>query len=398
MKLAFIVQRYGLDVCGGAELHCRVLAEHLAKYFEVEVLTTCAKDHATWKNEYKEGTEKINGIAVHRFKSDKERDMNEFGELSGKIFNKSHGLSEELDWMKLQGPYCPGLIQYINNNKDSYDYFIFFTYLYFLTYFGIRIAPEKSLFIPIAASDDLPIRLELFNDVFNLPKAIIYSTVEEKESINKRFNNSSIPSITIGVGVDIPKDIKSNRFRKRFGIDKEFILYIGRIEEGKGCQELFDHFIRYNNETKSNLKLVLMGKSTMKIPEHKDIIPLGFISENEGKFDVIDACALLIQPSPYECLSLVLLEAFSMKKPVLVNGKCKALKFHCLNSNAGLYYENYDEFKEALDLLLSDKNLRRKMGLNGKKYFNANYTWDAVEKAYLNFFKRLNNERSEASI
>jgi len=388
MKLAFIVQRYGLEVCGGAELHCRLLAEHLSKYFEVEVLTTCAKDYLTWKNEYKKGTEKINGVAVHRFKNDKERNMNEFSKLSGKIFNKPHGLSEELDWMKMQGPYCPELIQFIKKNNNKYNFIVFFSYLYFLTYFGIRIAPEKSLLIPMA-DDSLPLTyLELFKDIFSLPKAIIYNVKEERNNVNIKFNNSNILSDTIGVGVDIPKDIKSDRFRNKYGIDGEFILYIGRIEECKGCLELFDHFIRYKNETKSNLKLVLMGKPTMKIPEHKDIIPLGFISEKD-KFDGLDASALLILPSYYESLSMAVLEAFSIQKPVLVNGKCKVLKAHCLDSNAGLCYENYDEFKGTLDLLLSDKILRREMGLNGKKYFNANYTWDAVEKKYLNLFERL---------
>ena len=61
MKLAVVVQRYGADISGGAELHARYIAERLARHASVEVVTTCARDYVTWKNELPAGVEQVNG-------------------------------------------------------------------------------------------------------------------------------------------------------------------------------------------------------------------------------------------------------------------------------------------------------------------------------------------------
>ena len=59
MKIAVVAQRYGADINGGAELHARYVAEHLARHAEVEVLTTCAQDYVTWANEFPAGVETV---------------------------------------------------------------------------------------------------------------------------------------------------------------------------------------------------------------------------------------------------------------------------------------------------------------------------------------------------
>lgn len=390
MKLAFVVQRYGLEVNGGAELLCRQVAEHLSKSFDVEVLTTCAVDYITWKNEYPPGKQMLNGLTIWRFPVDKPRDILKFNNFSKKIFGDiDHGEDDEIEWMKLQGPYSPQLFDFIRAKRDAYDYFIFFTYLYCTTFFGLPLVKDKAILVP-TAHDEPPIYLNIFNKIFISPKAICYNTEEERRFVNKKFNNHHILNDVIGVGFDVPKELSPNAFRDKYKVSYKFLTYIGRIDESKGCGELFDYFTRYKEEKKTDLKLILLGKSAMEIPENSDIISLGFISE-EDKFDEIAASDLMIMPSKYESFSMVLMEAWGCKKAVLVNGRCDVLKGHCLRSNGGLWYEDYEEFKECLDLLISDDQLRSKMEENGKRYVEENYSWPKIEEKYIRLIDTLSN-------
>jgi hypothetical protein len=96
MKIAVVVQRYGADINGGAELHARYIAERLARHATVEVFTTCAKDYITWKNELAAGEEKVHGVTVRRFPVSSPRNPDDFGRRSHDIFNNQHSMADEL--------------------------------------------------------------------------------------------------------------------------------------------------------------------------------------------------------------------------------------------------------------------------------------------------------------
>lgn len=390
MKIAIVVQRYGAEIVGGAEFATKQIAEHLSKRFEVEVLTTCAKDYLTWKNEYRKGTEIINNVVVRRFEVQKGRKMNKFRKIEETVFyGDSHTLDDEYLWVDLQGPYSPSLIHHIHKNKDNYNCFIFFTFRYFPTVYGLPAVSEKSLLIPFA-EDDPALDLEIVkNAVFNSAQAILFSTPEEKRLIERKVGKIDKLSDIVGCGIDIP-EIDENIVEKtavKYNL-RDYIVYLGRIDGIKGCYTLFDFFIRYINEVNANIDLVLAGLEVIKIPKHPNIKFLGFVSEEE-KFALLKGAKLLIIPSIAESLSLVTLECLGVGTPVLVNGNCDVLKGHCLRSNAGLWYENYDEFKECSDLLLSDKKLREKMGGNGRRYVEENYSWEKVEVKYLRLIEEI---------
>ena len=377
-KILFVVQRYGLEVNGGAELHCRQLAERLKDEYDVSVLTTCAIDYVTWKNEYKEGIEHINGVKVIRKKVDFERNQKKFNKISAKLNNEKDNINLGIEWQEAQGPHSSELIKYLENHKDDYDVIIFLTYLYYTTYFGLKVAPEKSILIP-TAHDEPPIYYSIFNETFNLPKAILYSTTTERDFVNKRFKNDYIESDIVGLGVDINENAQDINLEKTFGIKDDYVVYIGRIDESKGCKEMFEYFLEYKKAYGSNLKLVLAGKSAMEIPRNKDIVTLGFVSEDE-KVNLIRKSKLLILPSKFESLSLSTLEAMYLKVPVLLNGKCEVLKQHAILSNGGLYYENKWEFIETLDYLIKNFEITERMGENGRRYVDKYYKWDAIIK------------------
>jgi len=387
MTIAFVVQRYGLEINGGAELHCRWVAEHMRKYMPVEVLTSCAHDYITWRNHYPEGEEVISDIRVRRFPVTKPRSPEKFGRLQNYILEREHREKDELAWLEEEGPTSPKLIHFIRKHESDYDYFIFFSYRYYHAYWGIHTVPGKSILVPTAEHDPV-IHLKIFRDLFRMPRAFIYNSEEERVMIQTLSRNQSVPGLVVGVGTEVPSSFSAERFRQKHGVDGPYMIYVGRIDQNKGCPHLFDHFLRFKKDTGSDIKLVLIGNTVLKIPSHPDVRHLGFLPEEE-KFDALSGAELLVMPSFYESLSMVTLEAWALGRAVLANAHCEVLKGQCQRSNGGLYYENYPEFREALKLLLASPRLRAVLGENGKAYYDANYTWDIIEKKYLAIMNEL---------
>ena len=381
MRICFVVQRYGDEVNGGAEVHARQLAEHVAQYtdHEVEVATTKAIDYVTWRNEYENDEDIVNGLKVHRFPVVNERVQEKFNKISEKVVAGQADAAEQEKWMKLQGPECPALIEWLKANKDNYDRFVFLTYLYYTTYYGLQAVGKKAVLIP-TAHEEWTIHIPMFRKMFELPGAFFYNTTEEKELVNRLFNTSDIPDNEGigGVGVEVPENVSAEAFREKFGIKDKFIIYVGRIDENKCCPELFTYFREYKNRHKdSSLKLVLAGKEIIKVPKADDIISLGFVSE-EDKFNAIAASEFLVLPSRFESLSIVVLEALKLRRPALVTAGCNVLVGHCRRSNAALYYNGYYEFEGCIDYLLSHEDECRAMGENGVKYVDTNYSWKNI--------------------
>ena len=401
-KLAFIVQRYGLEVNGGAEYHCRVIVERLKDLYEVEVLTSCAKDYLSWKNEYPEGVTNINGIPVRRFAVNAPRNWKKFNALSRYLNKKKlhqkvlrlFGLlpafeklqpagtieKAEQKWIDLQGPYIPELVEYLTEQHKAYDALLFFTYLYYPTVRGLQVAPEKSILIP-TAHDEPPIYLSIFKAFFNLPAAILYNTASEKRFVNKLFSNDNIYSDIVGLGVEARADLTPQNTDAIITTGAEFLIYIGRVDPAKGCKLLFDHFLAYKKATRSLLKLVVVGEVFMELPKDEAIIITGFIDESLKTSLLLKAKALVI-PSFYESLSLVTLESMAYGIPVIANKDCEVLKDHVENSHAGFLINDYKSFETALNIIASPQFDAALLSINAKKYVAENYTWDVTIKKY----------------
>jgi len=390
VKLAVVVQRYGLDINGGAELHARYIAEQLGRRAEVDVLTTCARDYITWRNELPAGGSEVNGVRVRRFPVRRERDPERFGRRSHHVFESAHSIADELAWLDAEGPASAALIDAIRRNEAGYDFFIFFSYRYYHAYHGIRAAAPRALLVPTAERDGAA-GLSIFGPIFRGARALMYNSFEERALIQAASGNDAVPHVVVGVGSEVPARTDAQRFRQKYGITSPFIVYIGRIDENKGCKELFSHFERYARAVRGDLTLVLMGTSILPIPDHPRIRHLGFVGD-EDKFDGIAAAEALVMPSYFESLSMVALEAWALGKPVLANGRCDVLQGQCLRSNAGLFYESYEEFLETLALIQSNRPLAFAMGQNGREYFQRHYAWPVIVRKYLEMFDRLRED------
>ena len=392
MKLAVVVQRYGAELNGGAELHARYVAEHLSRHAEVEVLTTCATDYITWRNELDPGVERVNGVPVRRFPVSRERVVDEFGRRSTQVFEEPHSIAAELAWLRSEGPTSPSLINHLRRHPDAYDYCIFFSYRYYHAYHGIRVAESRAVLVPTAERDPA-LGLRIFGGSFRSVRALMYNSYEERALIHAVSNNEGVPGVVVGIGSEVPAHPEPQRFRQTTGINGRVLIYVGRIDENKGCRELFDYFQRYARLS-PELTLVLIGNPVMPIPTHPKIRHLGYVTDQE-KFDAIAAADLLVMPSQYESLSMVSLEAWALGRPVLANGRCDVLCGQCIRSNAGLYYESYEEFAEALHVIVSNSAMRSTLGANGRAYFNAHYAWPVIERKYLEMLDRLEREDAD---
>jgi glycosyltransferase involved in cell wall biosynthesis len=430
MRLALVIQRYGTEVLGGSEHLCRLLAERLAAQHEVEVLTTCARDYVTWKNEYPEGADRIRGVSVRRFANARTRDLEAFNRYSDWIYNNPHARDDEMEWLMQQGPWCPSLIEHLRRHQQQYDVLVFFTYLYAPTVLGLEVNPGKSVLVP-TAHDEPAIKLEIFKDVFGRPGAICYLTDSERRFVQDTFVERPLLEDVTGVGVDIPQQQPHPRvppapdeeppspaadgdgdqgaeeetprgysshaltrgavFRRRHRLYGPIALYGGRIDPGKGCEELIEYFGSYVKEG-GEATLALMGVKLMSLPEDPCVRFAGLLSDRE-RVQALEAATVVVCPSPYESLSLLALEALSVGTPVLVNARSAVLVEHCLRSNGGLYYAERDEFVECLKLLVRDARLRAALGQNGRDYVRRNYRWDVVIGKYERIFASVRNAR-----
>jgi glycosyltransferase involved in cell wall biosynthesis len=434
MKIAFIIQRYGSEVLGGSEQLCRLVAERLAATHDVDVLTTCARDYITWKNEYAEGADRVKGVTVRRFASAATRDLESFNRYSDWIFNNPHSRADEMEWLKQQGPWCPALIDYLKKNHHQYDVMVFFTYLYATTVLGVDVNPGRSIVVP-TAHDEPAIRLEIFKNVFNNAAALCYLTDAERVFVQQAFPDRPLLEELIGVGVDLAQQqpyprmpipavdepapavaqdaadaqddaldddeparsfpshltARGSVFRRRHRIHGAFALYGGRIDPGKGCEELLDYFGSYVKNG-GEASLALMGAKLMSLPEDPHVRFAGMLSEIE-RVQALEAATVVVCPSPYESLSLLALEAMAAGTPVLVNGRSAVLVEHCLRSNGGLWYENRDEFVECMNTLVGDARLRGALGRNGRDYVRRNYRWDVVLGKYERIFNKVRQAR-----
>ncbi len=386
-KIAIINQRYGLEVNGGSELYSRQIAERLIAKYDVEVLTSCAVEYVKWSNYYNEGVEQINGVTVRRFKTLHEREPKVFSALDSMMLSNPH-IEEEISeqWIEHMGPYCPDLVEYVDKHQDEYEAIIVVTYLYYTAVKSIVRIKNKAIFIPTAHQEPF-IHFDMYKKVFGAADAYVFLTDEEKDLVHSIFHNENVPYEVMGVGVEVPEVVDSERFKKKYSLDN-YLIYVGRIDEGKDCPRLFKYFLEYKRRVKSDLKLVLMGKAVCDIPKSPDIISLGFVSE-EDKFDGIKGAKALILPSKFESLSISVLEAMTLSVPVIVNGICDVLKGHCVKSNGGLYYKNYFEFEGCINYMMEHPEEYAIMCKNARKYVEDYFQWDDIMKKFDRIIERV---------
>lgn len=411
MKLAFVVPRYGPEVLGGPEHQCRLIAERLAAIHQVDVLTTCATDGRTWSNVHAEGADRLRGVTVRRFATARTTDPAAHRRSADRVFFGRHHRQDEMEWLKQHGPWVPALQDYLERQHAQYDVLVFFTCLHALAVLGLRIAPFKSVVVPVV-QDDAQLELGVFDDVFTSAAAFAFETDDERRLVSSRFHLRSLIDDVVGCGVDLPEGEVSvdggewrlagppdreplpphlegpaNTFRRRHRLYGPFVLNAGRITRGLGCEELLEYFRHYLRDGGDG-RLVLMGSKLMPLGEDAGVRFAGILPDEE-RLHSLQAATVVVIPSPDDSQLMLALEALSVGTPVLVNARATAIVQHCRRSQAGLFYADRWEFAEALKLLIRDGALRSALGRNGRSYVSQHYRWPAVMAKYERLFELL---------
>ena len=392
MKLACVVQRFGAEVTGGSERHCRVVAEHLASHHDVTILTSCAQDYVTWRNVYAPGVSQAGALTVRRFPVARPRHLGRLADISEIVFTTRSSVEEQERWFVENGPEVPDLIEYLRQHGTDYDRVLFWTYRYYQTFFGLPLVADRAILVPTAEEDPL-IWVDIIDRLFALPAGYMFLTPEEAELVQGRASRPLAPSCVIGCGVEPMPPHTADMDLAALGVSDSFILYLGRIEPNKGCETLLEYFDKYLDAGGTPVQLVMAGFPNMPIPEHPLIKCLGVVDEPVREA-LLAKARLLLVPSPYESLSMVLLEAWNQGLPALVNGRCAVLHGQVLRANGGLSYRYASDFAASLAYLLANPDVTRRLGRQGLAYIEQEYRWPHVMRKVEAFIRDSTTRRT----
>lgn len=393
--IAIVIPWYGDNIRGGAEQEANYLAHAIqAAGAPVEVFTTCVVDAASdrGKNTIASGVYEESGITVRRFPV-KKQDLQKLVHVNYKLFS---GMAVPYNEEKIyfsEDINSPVMYQYITENRENYKAFVFLPYLYGITYNGIKRCRGKSILLP-CLHDEGYAHMELVKRMMESVDGIIYLSGPEKEFADETYNLRRVPAMVLGAGVDDgwEDDADPDSFRKKYKINSPFLLYAGRKDPGKKADELINYFIRYKQENRSSkLKLVLIGGGTIPVPVpddlRRDVIDLGFVSI-EDKHNAFAAASVFCNPSRFESFSIVIMEAWLVRKPVIVSAFCPVTRNFAEETNGGLWYGTYEEFALCLDFILDNPDIARQMGENGFEYVKMNFSKKTIAGKYINFINQ----------
>jgi glycosyltransferase involved in cell wall biosynthesis len=379
-RVALVVQRYGVEVNGGAEALARRIAALLRDDLDLTVLTTCALDYHRWADHYPPGSTEVDGVRVIRFPVAAERDPEAFERLSLQAYAAPDDLALGRRWTEAQGPDAPGLISHLRERGTDYDAVAFVTYLYRTTTDGLPLVRERALLVP-TLHDEPPARLHAFDEVMAAPRVLIFSTPEEREFARERFGVEDARARVAGWGLDPSPPSDAERMRA-LGVARPYALCVGRIDLSKGVGDLIEHHSRYRRAVPDGLDLVLAGGGEAPLPRHLWLHRLGFVPD-QTKHDALAGAQVVIVPSPYESLSLVQMEAWAHGRPTLANAASPVLVGQSRRSAGGLWYRDGDEYATMLDLLARSAPLAGAIGRQGARWVTDHCSWDRVREVWL---------------
>ena len=385
MRLLFVPPRFGDATVGGAERLVHALATHaVPEGWIAEVATTCATNHFTWANELPAGEAVEDGVLVRRFEVGAREDLR-YHQLHARVLAGVASYAEELEWLG-HSVWSPDLQQFLEDSTSDYDLAIFSPYLFGTTLWGAQVDPGRSALVP-CLHDEPYARLSIIRRVIEASRGCLFNAPAE-ERLARRLYALRAGGV-VGMGFDAPSGPPAVRFAEPRGLGP-YLLCAGRIEEGKRVDVAVDYAVRYASERRDAPRLVLIGSGTYVPPAEADgiVVHAGLLDPEERRAAYAEALAL-VNASHMESLSIVLMEAWLEGTPGLVAGGSEVLREHAERAGGGFVFGSYEEFRAAVDELVSDAMRRRELGEAGRAYVLGEYGWPAVRERFRDTVEQL---------
>lgn len=390
MKIGIVIPWFSESPSGGAERFAGGLAKAFAQEgYITDILTTCGKD-SFWdwgKDYYEEGSTDYAGVTIRRFSLDM-RNKKLYEKVFGKMSQREQLKYSEQMQMLHETVNSQSMYKFIYMHKNDYV-FIFMPYLFGITFWGTKIAPERSFLLPCLHNEEMA-HLTVVKQMFHRVQGSFFNTVEEMTLAKEIYDLQNDQFIVSGGGVELEYQGDPSRFKQKYNINFPYILYVGRKVAGKNAPLLVELFKKFTSEINVDLKLLLIGKAEEGFERYLDgcesIIDIGEVDERT-KIDAMSGALALCQPSVMESFSIVIMESWLSGTPVIVHEHCEVTKGHVDRSKGGVYFHDYMSFKEQLFQLLNNEVYSNKMSINGKCYVEENYSWRNTVNKMVDFIK-----------
>jgi glycosyltransferase involved in cell wall biosynthesis len=377
--IALVPPRYGSDVVGGAELVLREVAHGLAdRGWEVEVLTTCARDHYTWANHYPAATTRDGEVTVRRFPVLDDTNGADRAALQRALaMGEVPTITQQERWMN-DGLRVPELFHALLDDAERYRAIVVSPYLFWTSFAGGLVAPERTIVRP-CLHDEPEARFELFEPLFTGVAKLWLNTDPELELLDATWPRHA-PAEVMGEGIPVPEAYDPEGFRARHGIgDRRFVLYGGRREGAKNWDALLDGFVAAVRKEDLDLMLVTFGVGDVHVPPDvaDRVLDLGLLGDAD-RDDAFAAASAYLQPSAMESFSRTVMEAWLAGTPVIANAASAVVRWHCERSGAGLTYEDEAGLEQCLRFVAEAPIDAEALARPGRAYVLEHYTWPAT--------------------
>ncbi len=376
-RIAFVPPRFGAPVVGGSEAVSREAAVGLAaRGWDVEVLTTCAIDHFTWKNELPPGPFEEDGLLVRRFPT---VHTPRRAARKAQVIVQEGGLptiDEQVSWLSYTFQ-VPELFGYLLERGTDYDVVVFSPYMFWTTAVCLPLVAARAVVIP-CLHDEPYARLEVLRPVLSEP-AQVWFLSEPEHQLAHRLGPVSPRHTVTGAGVHPPDGYDPHGFRARHSLARPFVLYAGRREAGKGWDWLLEAFAFATSRGGVDMDLVTIGVGEVTPPVEVEgrVLDLGYLDRAE-RDNAFAAASVYVQPSRMESFSRTVMEAWLAGTPVLARADSEVVAWHCERSGGGLTFSDRYELAEGLRYICESPEWASRLAQRGAEYVRDEYSWEVV--------------------